>query len=105
MNMSIPKSEKEFKGHYTIYEEWVKHLIKSKRLKTKELPIKKGQCIIWLSNLLHGAFKIKNPLLSRKSLVVHFHYDKCEKVYYPSYSNVERGKYIFRNIENINDIK
>ena len=104
MNMSIPKSEIELKEYYTIYEEWVRNIIKSKNLKIKELPIKKGQCIIWSSNLLHGAYKIKNPSLTRKSLVIHFHYDRCEKVYYPSYSNVEKGRYMFRNIENINDV-
>ena len=101
--MKAPKSEQEFKEYYTIYEEWVRKIIEANEITVKEIPIKKGECIIWLANTLHGAFKIKNPALTRKSMAIHFNYEKCEISYYPSYSNLEKGKYISRQIENIND--
>ena len=103
IGLGIPKSETEFKQHYTIYEEWVKKLIESKKLIIKEIPIKKGECIIWLSNTLHGAFEIKNKQLSRKSMAIHFNYEKSEKAFYPSYSNLEKGKYVYRSLDNINN--
>ena len=78
-------------------------MIHSKNLKVKEIPIRKGECIIWLSNTLHGAFEIKNKNLSRKSMAIHFNYEKSEKVFYPSYSNLEKGKFIYRKLENINN--
>lgn len=103
IGLQIPKSELEFKESYTIYEDWVRQIIKAKNIKIKEIPIKKGQCIIWLSNTLHGAFTIKNKNLTRKSMAVHYHYQNSEKVFYPSYSNLEKGKFVYRQLNNINN--
>jgi len=101
IGLSIPKSEKEFKKFYTIYEEWVREMIKTNDLEIIAPLLKKGQCLIWSSNLLHGGYEIKNKNLSRKSLVVHFHYDKCEKIFFPSHSNIEKGKLIERNLKDL----
>ena len=49
---------------------------------------------MWLSNTLHGAYEIKDKKLTRKSLVVHYHYDKCEMLFYPNYSNLLKGKLV-----------
>ena len=46
-------------------------MIKAHNLEVVTPTLKKGQCLVWSSNLLHGAFEIKNKNLSRKSLVVH----------------------------------
>ena len=101
IGLSIPKSEKEFKEYYTMYEAWVREMIKINELEVITPSLKKGQCLIWSSNLLHGAFKIKDKSLSRKSLVVHFHYEKCEKIFFPSHSNIEKGKFIERNLKGL----
>lgn len=101
IGLSIPKSEKEFKKFYTIYEEWVKEMIKINNLEIITPALKKGQCLVWSSNLLHGAYEIKNEELTRKSLVVHYHYEKCEKIFFPSHSNIEKGKLIERNLKDL----
>ena len=101
LNIDIPKSEKDFKIAYTLYEEWVKDQIKINNLEIVTPILKKGQCLIWLSNLLHGSYEIKNRALSRKSLVVHYHYEACQKIFYPSYSNLEKKKYIPRSLKNL----
>ena len=101
IGLAIPKSEKEFKLSYTIYEEWVREMIKINNLEIITPPLKKGQCLIWSSNLLHGGSEMKNKNLTRKSLVVHFHYKKCEKIFFPSYSNIEKGKFIERNLKDL----
>ncbi|MDA9651236.1 phytanoyl-CoA dioxygenase family protein [Pelagibacteraceae bacterium] len=101
LNIDTPKSEKDFKIAYTMYESWVKEQIKKNNFKISTPVLKKGQCLIWLSNLLHGSYEIKNRLLTRKSLVVHYHYEACQKIFYPSYSNLEKKRYIPRSLKNL----
>ena len=101
INLPIPKSEKEFKEYYTMYEDWVREMIDTNDLEIVTPKLNKGQCLIWLSNLLHGSFKIRDRSLSRKSLVVHFHYKRCDKIFYPSHSNLEEEKFVPRNIKDL----
>lgn len=101
IGVQIPKSEKELHSSYKLYEDWVRKMIECQNIEVAELPIKKGHCIIWLSNTLHGAFSIKDKNLTRKSLAIHFHYEKCEKVFFPSYSNLEKGNFLLRNLNKL----
>jgi len=101
LNIETPKNEKQFKEAYTIYEEWVREYIDSQDLQIVTPELKKGQCIVWLSNVLHGSYKIKNNSLTRKSMAIHFHYEKCEKIFFPSHSNIEKGKLIERNLNDL----
>ncbi len=96
-----PKNEKQQKEIYTVYEEWAAEMIKAHKLKIVTPNVKKGECIIWLSNTLHGAYKINDLSLSRKSIAIHYHYEKCEKIFYPSFSNLEKGRYIQRSIADL----
>ena len=102
IGIDIPKSEKEFKKLYTLYEEWAKEIVECNSLEVVTPKLEKGDCLIWASNLLHGSYAIKNQSLTRKSLVVHFHYSACEKIFYPSYSNLQKAKFVPRSIENLN---
>jgi ectoine hydroxylase-related dioxygenase (phytanoyl-CoA dioxygenase family) len=99
IGVKSPKNEKEQKEIYTIYEDWVRNAVIANNLEIVTPILKKGECIIWLSNTLHGAFKIKDKSLSRKSVAIHFHYSKCKKIFYPSYSNLEKGRIIERSLE------
>ena len=101
IGLSVPKTETEFKKSYTIYEDWVRQILKATKIEIITPNIKKGQCLIWLSNTLHGSFKIKDKNLSRKSMAIHYHYEKCEKIFYPSYSNIEKGKFIPRSLSDL----
>jgi ectoine hydroxylase-related dioxygenase (phytanoyl-CoA dioxygenase family) len=101
LGLSIPKSPEEFKEYYTIYEDWVREIIKSNNLKISTPILKKGQVLVWLSNTLHGSYEIKDKSLTRQSLVVHFHYEKCERIFYPSYSHLEKGKFIPRSLKDL----
>ena len=101
LNQTIPKNETELKKNYTKYEKYIKQLVKKKKLRTVELPVKKGQIIIWDANTLHGAFKIRNPKLTRKSMVIHYHFSNCEKYYNPLYSLISKKIYSQRNIKKI----
>ena len=60
IGLPIPKSETEFKQFYTIYEDWVRKILEANDVEIIIPKVKKGQCLIWLSNTLHGSFEIKN---------------------------------------------
>ena len=56
---------------------------------------KKGQCLIWASNLVHGGSPQKNKMLTRMSQVTHYYFDDCA-YYTPVLSNPEHGNYHWR---------
>ncbi len=89
----------ELEKNYRVYEEFVKNIIKYKKLKTKELHIKKGHVIIWAANLLHGGIKMKNYKLTRKSQVIHFHFGDNKINYNPGFSDPKKGLYVERKLD------
>ena len=66
LGLNIPKNLKILKDNYSIYEDFIRNQIKELKLKPEPIIIKKGQCLVWSANLLHGAFKRKNKKLTRK---------------------------------------
>ena len=101
LNLKIPSNEKELKKNYTIYENFIKKTIRKKKAKVKEVPIKKGEAIIWDANLLHGGLKIKDKNLTRKSLVYHYHFEGCKKYFNPIYSLVSKGIFAERDLNKL----
>ena len=99
-NLNIPKTSKELKNHYSIYENYLQDLIKEKNLKTKKILLNKGDAIIWAANLLHGGSKIKKNN-SRLSQVVHYHFSKLDYIYNPCFSNKNIGIIAKRDINKI----
>ena len=85
----------------TIYENFIKKTIRKKKAKVKEVPIKKGEAIIWDANLLHGGLKIKDKNLTRKSLVYHYHFEGCKKYFNPIYSLVSKGIFAERDLNKL----
>lgn len=101
LNLSIPKTPKELKHNYTIYEGYLSELIKKKKLNKKKLYVNPGDAIIWAANLMHGGSKILKNNRSRYSQVVHYHFKNLEKIYNPCYSNRIYGIYADRNLNKI----
>lgn len=93
---SMPTNTKQIKDNYTIYEEWVKKYIEDQQLEVFTPMLKKGQCLIWAANLLHGAGKIVNPNKTRYSQVTHYHFEGCEFFYNPNFSS--RDNYVKRDV-------
>lgn len=60
------------KDAYLQYEEHIQEMIKTKQLKPQVLHPKKGDVFLWHGNLLHGAQRMTNRDLTRKSMVVHY---------------------------------
>lgn len=101
LNLPIPKSSKELKHYYTIYEQYLEELIKEKKMKKKEVYLNKGDAIIWAANLLHGGTKIIKNKRTRYSQVVHYHFKGLEKIYNPCFSDKKNGIYAERNLTKI----
>ncbi len=100
LSQDIPKNTKQLKSNYTEYEEHVIKLVKENGLDSKKITLKKNQCLIWSANLLHGGTPINNDTLTRKSLVVHYHYENC--LYYnPGFSRLSDNIMAERKIEEI----
>ena len=65
-------------GNYLEYEKKIEEKIKKFGLQAKHGNIKKGDIIIWHSNLLHGGSKRNNINLTRKSIVIHYFFENCK---------------------------
>lgn len=85
---------------YPRYEDFISDMIQSQGLKKAILNMKKGQALIWSSNLLHGGEPIKTPGSTRHSQVTHYFFDDC--IYYtPLRSDATPGRLYIRQITNI----
>ena len=98
LSLNIPKNLKILKENYSIYEDYIRNQINELKLKPEPVIIKKGQCLIWSANLLHGAFKRKNKELTRKSIVTHYHFEGC-RFYNPVYTDFKNKVYNERDLE------
>lgn len=61
---------------------------------------KKGQCLIWSSNLVHGGGRHINTKRTRWSQVTHYYFDECA-YYTPLLSSPHTGIYYWRNIKDL----
>ena len=98
LGLEVPRNTKQLKSNYTAYEEAVKSIVEDNNLTKEPVTIKKGQCLIWAANTLHGGSPINNPSLSRKSLVVHYHFSDCE-YYNPGFSSFKKNQIAKRTLE------
>jgi ectoine hydroxylase-related dioxygenase (phytanoyl-CoA dioxygenase family) len=58
---------------YDKYEDEVERILNQTDLKKDKFIAKKGDALIWHSNLLHGGEEVLNPKLTRKSMVFHYY--------------------------------
>ena len=58
---------------YDKYEDEVERVLQKSDLKKEKFVAKKGDALIWHSNLLHGGEEVLNPKLTRKSMVFHYY--------------------------------
>jgi hypothetical protein len=85
---------------YRDYEDFIEALMRTAGLEKKTLQIKRGEALIWHSNLAHGAEAIRNPALTRLSQVTHYFFKGC-MYYTPGSSDRYLGNYYTRHLTNI----
>ena len=54
------------------YEDYFQEIIDNNKYEKKIFTAKKGDILIWHANLLHGANKIIDKKINRKSMVLHY---------------------------------
>jgi len=74
----------------------------SRNFEKKYGTIKKGQAIIWSSNLLHGGAPVIDKSRTRLSQVTHYYFKGCA-YHTPLYENVETGQNFWRSPYNIRE--
>lgn len=82
------------------YEVFMEEIIKALGIQKSTLHIKKGQCIIWAANLLHGGEPIKRTGASRHSQVTHYYFEDC-MYYTPRLSDIAINKMYLSDLVDI----
>jgi hypothetical protein len=86
--------------HYARYEEFVEGMMVREGLERLELHVKRGQALIWASNLFHGGTPIRDLARSRLSQVTHYHFHGC-MYFAPLLSDPGLGLLHVRNLTDI----
>jgi Phytanoyl-CoA dioxygenase (PhyH) len=86
--------------NYSRYEDFVERLMSHEGLERTELHVKRGQALIWASNLFHGGTVIRDKSRSRLSQVTHYHFHGC-MYFAPLLSDPGLGRLHVRNLVDI----
>ncbi len=87
--------------NYPEYETFMEDLMEKSAYKKKKCLAKKGDVLIWSSNIIHGGSPVEDPQSTRYSQVTHYYFENC--IYYtPMLSNmVTKELFIRRNLVDI----
>ncbi len=81
---------------YKEYEDFIESIVAQFGYEKKAFYAKKGDCLIWSSNIIHGGSKVEKPGSSRWSQVTHYYFKDC--IYYtPMLSNMVTNELFLRN--------
>lgn len=58
---------------YRDYEDVIDDLIRKENMQPQTFLARKGDLLVWHANLIHGGEPIKNLMLTRKSMVIHYY--------------------------------
>ncbi len=64
--------------HYQKYEDHIEKLVRQKQLAPARAVIRKGEALIWASNLLHGGGSHIDKNRTRHSQVTHYFFEGCQ---------------------------
>jgi len=101
LNLPVVEYGEQFEN-YAEYENFLIQLCESMDSKKKQWLGKKGHCIIWASNLLHGGAPIINPNSTRYAQATHFYFEGCKHYYTPMFSNIAEGVYSEKDLSSKN---
>jgi ectoine hydroxylase-related dioxygenase (phytanoyl-CoA dioxygenase family) len=98
LNLPVVEFGNQF-DNYVEYENFLVQLLESSKLDKKKWLGKKGQTLIWASNLLHGGAPITNPNSTRYAQATHFYFEGCNHYYSPMFSDTANGVYAEKNLK------
>jgi len=83
-------------GDYPEYEDFIEAIVEVSSLEKKIFYAKKGDALIWSSNILHGGSPVLRPNSTRWSQVTHYFFKDCY-YYTPMLSNMVTDELNLRN--------
>ena len=84
--------------NYAEYEHFLSQLTDALKLQKKMWIGKKGQTLIWASNLLHGGAPVLDGTSTRYSQATHYYFEGCTHYYSPMFSDATRGIYAEKDL-------
>jgi hypothetical protein len=88
--------------NYIAYEDFIERIVVANNFEKKPFYAKKGDVLIWSSNIIHGGSKVINEKSTRYSQVTHYYFKDCT-FYTPMLSNMVTNELFLKN--NLVDIK
>lgn len=85
---------------YEVYNQFVTELLAESGLPKETVSLRRGQALIWASNLFHGGDPIADPNSTRRSQVTHCYFEGC-RYYTPLYSDPPLGRYSWRRVTDL----
>jgi len=82
---------------YSHYERYVRDLLAALGYEPVQLPLRKGQAVMWLNGFIHGGTEIRDPSRTRRSMVTHYYFDGCQ-YYFPMQSDLSVGQITRREV-------
>lgn len=82
----------------TRYAAYLEQLMKANGLSRQTFLAKKGDAVIWASNVVHGGMPRLDPARTRWSQVTHYFFADCV-CYVPLYSEPVAGEYFLRDVK------
>lgn len=82
--------------NYCEYEDFIENVLHANGYKKEIFLAKKGDVLIWSSNIIHGGMPVLNKNSSRYSQVTHYFFKDCY-YYTPMFSNMVRNELFLRN--------
>lgn len=101
LNLPVCKFGEQFEN-YAEYENFLVQLVDALGAKKKQWLGKKGQTLIWASNMLHGGAPITNPNSTRFAQATHFYFEGCNHYYTPLFSDIPNGIYSDKDLSTKN---
>ena len=98
IGVDTPKNLKTVKSNYELYELYVTKVINENNLSPVIPAMKKGDCLLWEANLLHGSPSCIDSSITRKAQVTHWTFANVTKHFNPSFSNIKKNLYIERQL-------
>lgn len=85
---------------YPAYERFLAELVERAGLERRTFAARKGEALVWASNLIHGGGPITAPGSTRRSQVTHYFFEGC-RYWTPLRSEPALGRYFWRRVINV----
>lgn len=97
LNLPVVEFGNQF-DNYHEYENFLSQLLEAMDGYKKKWIGKKGQTLIWASNLLHGGAPILDPNSTRYAQATHYYFEGCNHYYSPMFSDTANGVYAEKDL-------